>query len=44
MRQGVPFDVAMDLDDDYRTAFAIIMGEIEGGEWDWSLMQFREPE
>ena len=36
MKEGVPFDVAFSLDADYRTGFSIILGELEGGSFDWS--------
>lgn len=42
MRNGVPYDVAFSLPDNERTAYAIIFAEIEGSEFDWNLMRFKE--
>lgn len=42
-RHGVPFDVAFQLDDVTRGALCIIASEQGGGEFDWDLMEFKEP-
>lgn len=39
---GVPWDVAMNADDAWREAMAIIFGELKGAKFDWSAMNFRE--
>lgn len=43
MKNGVPFDVAFSLEARRVTAFAIIFGELEGGTWDWSRMEWDAP-
>jgi hypothetical protein len=42
VKNGVPFDVAFSLPDVERTAYHITFGELEGGEFDWSAMNWRE--
>ena len=44
VKNGVPFDVAMSWPDDWVLAAFVIIGEHEGGEWDWSTRQWKEPE
>lgn len=43
MKEGVPFDVAFSLPPEYRAAFSIILGELEGGTFDWSLGEWEKP-
>jgi len=35
VKNGVPWDVAMNLDPVERAAFSIAFGTIEGGKFDW---------
>ena len=42
MKNGVPFDLAFQLDHETRAAFCIVFGELEGGEFDWPRMAFKE--
>lgn len=42
MKYGVPWDVAHSLDDEPRLAYVIYYGQLEGGEWDWDAMTWRE--
>jgi hypothetical protein len=44
VRNGIPFDVAFQLDDLTRTAWCIVFSEMEGNEFDWNTMQFKEKE
>jgi hypothetical protein len=39
---GVPWDVAETMSDNQRIAAAIIKGELDGGEFDWAAMRWRE--
>ena len=43
VKNGVPFDVAFGMDDIKRTAFCIVMSEMEGSRFNWNTMQFEEP-
>lgn len=43
VRNGVPFDVAFQLDDNTRTAFAIIFSGFEGAKFNWNRMVFEDP-
>jgi hypothetical protein len=38
VRRGVPYDVAMHLSPAQRLAFIVLMGEAEGGRFDWERM------
>ena len=42
VKNGVPFDVAFALDDVTRAAWSIIYSEMEGAEFDWNTMRFKE--
>lgn len=42
VKNGIPFDVAFSLDDTTRTAWSIIMAELEGQEFDWDTMDFKK--
>jgi hypothetical protein len=43
VRNGVPFDVAFDLDETTRAAWCIVFAEMEGNKFDWSSMTFKDP-
>jgi hypothetical protein len=43
VKNGVPFDLAFSLDHHHRVAFCIIMGELDGGTFNWTQMAFEEP-
>ncbi len=42
LKNGVPFNVAFGIDDTLRLAFAITFGELDGGEFDFTSMSWRE--
>lgn len=42
MRHGVPFDVAFSLDDVERAAYAVIISEQGGREFDVGSMSFKD--
>ncbi|MDA8230743.1 MAG: hypothetical protein M0006_05340 [Magnetospirillum sp.] len=42
VKNGVPFDVALSLSPADVLAFSIIFGQMDGGEWDWGRMTWRE--
>lgn len=44
IKNGIPFDVAAELDDGSALAFMIAFGEMEGNQWDWNAMSWRERE
>lgn len=44
IKNGVPLDVAFSLPVDERLAWAVVMGEINGGKFDWDAMQWRNDE
>lgn len=44
MRNGVPFDVAFQIDDVTRAGWCIIFSEMEGAKFDTNTMQFQNPE
>jgi hypothetical protein len=39
---GVPFDVAFSLTNNVRVAWLVIMGELDGGEFNWSSLRWNE--
>ena len=39
----MPFDLAFSMDNSWRQGLCIIAGELEGGEFDWNAMAFKEP-
>ncbi|CAN7329504.1 hypothetical protein LJR084_001924 [Variovorax sp. LjRoot84] len=43
VKHNVPFDVAFQMDDVTRTAMCIVLAEMEGGEFDWDSMCWKEP-
>jgi hypothetical protein len=40
VKHGVPFDVAFSLSNDNRVAWNIICGEIDGGKFNWTTLNF----
>jgi len=38
----VPFDIAFSLPDDERFAFAVAFGTLNGREFDWSTLRWKE--
>jgi hypothetical protein len=42
VRNGVPFDVAFQLDEVTRAAWCIVFSEMEGNKFNWSSMTFEE--
>jgi hypothetical protein len=42
-RKGVPWDVAWDLPPDEALAYTVILGEYEGGVFDWQRMKWKDP-
>jgi len=42
VRNGVPFDVAFSLPADERLAWVVVFGELDGREFDWRAMRWRE--
>lgn len=42
MKNGIPFDVAFDLDDEMRTAWSIIFSEHEGAKFDFNTMDWKK--
>jgi hypothetical protein len=41
-RNGVPFDVAFSLEPDDRLAFVVALGRLDGGEFDFSTLTWKE--
>lgn len=44
MKNGVPYDVAMCLDDSDRLAHMVVIGEFEGNKWSWDEMSWVDRE
>lgn len=42
VKNGVPYDIAMTLDDAERLAYAVIFGQFEGSVFDWTRGQWKE--
>ena len=42
VRNGVPFDVAFSLEQVERTAWIVVIGELDGRVWDWGAMRWTE--
>jgi hypothetical protein len=40
---GVPWTVAWSLEDYERLAFLVIAGELNGGEFSWDFMDWKDP-
>ncbi|HEY0206459.1 MAG TPA: hypothetical protein VGC15_20190 [Acetobacteraceae bacterium] len=43
VRNGVPLDVAFSLDAGERTAWVIVIGQMDGLTWDWAAMAWALP-
>jgi len=43
VQHGVPFDVAFSLDEDMRLAFCVIIGELNGGHFNWTTRTWDPP-
>jgi hypothetical protein len=43
LKHGVPFDVAFALDNNTRTAWLVMIGENEGGVFNWNTGQWEKP-
>lgn len=43
IKNGIPYDVALSLDDEELFAYCIIFSELEGSKFNWKLMRFEEP-
>ena len=41
-RNGVPFDVAFSLPPDDRLAWVVALGTLDGGEFDWATLSWKE--
>lgn len=44
VKNGVPYDVAMGLDAEERTAYVIILSELDGGKFNWSTGSWEKPD
>jgi hypothetical protein len=44
VKNGIPYDLAYSMNDIRRTALAIIFSTMEGHEFDWNTMTFKEDE
>lgn len=42
MSKGVPYDVAMSMSPARRLAFIVLIGEAEGGHYDWRRMAWEK--
>lgn len=42
MSRGVPFDVAFNLQSEDTLVWTVILGEIDGGEFDWNSMSWKD--
>jgi hypothetical protein len=42
LRAGLPFDYINELDETELLAWQVALGTLEGGEFDWSRMAWRE--
>jgi hypothetical protein len=42
IRNNVPLDVAFQLDDVTRSAWCIVFSEMDGHQFDWNAMRFKE--
>jgi hypothetical protein len=43
VKNGVLFDTAFGMDDDWRQALCVVFGELEGMRFNWATMAFEEP-
>lgn len=44
LSKGVPYDIAFGTDEIFRVAGCIVLGEIEGGKFNWATMAFEDPD
>jgi hypothetical protein len=42
VKNGVPYDRAFAMEADELAAHVIVFGQLDGGEWDWSSMRWKE--
>lgn len=42
VKNGIPYDIAMNLDAVERDAFMIIFGTLDGSEFDWRSAKWKE--
>ncbi len=42
VRNGVPFDVAFSLADEERLAWIVALGTLDGREFDWQRMRWKD--
>ena len=40
VNKGVPFDVAFTLDATMRLAWCVVLGELDGGRFDWTRLEW----
>ena len=40
VNKGVPFDVAFSLDATMRLAWCVVLGELDGGSFDWTRLEW----
>lgn len=40
LSKGVPFDVAFSLDATMRLAWCVVLGELDGGTFDWNRLEW----
>ena len=43
-KNGVPWDVVMDMDPETRRGFCIAAGTVAGGTYDWSALMWKKPD
>ncbi len=41
--RGVPWDVAIRLTPTELLGYCVVVGELEGGRFDWTLMRWKDP-
>jgi hypothetical protein len=41
VKNGVPYDVAFQMDHAERMAHCVVFGELEGNEYDWTALRWR---
>jgi hypothetical protein len=42
VKSGVPYNVAFELDDASRTAYIVILGSLDGLQFDWKRLRWRD--
>jgi hypothetical protein len=43
VKHGVPFDIAFSLPDDERTAWVVVLGELDGSRYDFATRTWSGP-